>query len=433
MNRIQKNIVRVMKSMLLFFFIAPLKLFAQASTDTLDLSELVREALMNNPDIQAAELGRDAAEARLSQAGALDDPQLTYMREEMPGFRWNESQMQKIELMQMFRFPSKLSRQTEIAEINAEHAHHDHMEVANSVLAKVRSTYAELWYAQEAIRVNRDNARLLEQFTALAQTRYGVGTTPQQDVLKSYVETAKLDNELLQLRQMELTAKAMLRSLLNRRTSDTLGIAVMPAELRSLYPVDSLQALALKFRGMLLHDSLSVLESGAMVSLAKDEFIPDFRLGVQYVTIAAEKFRGWSVSGGITLPFAPWTLAKAHSRIEEAEIQLKSAQAKYGGSRNMVIATLRELYAKADAAKRQLANYSSVIVPQSRRALQASMLAYQTGKTDYLMLIDSYRMFTMLSMEQLMLRMQYEQTLAELVRTVGYSKIFEGQKERNEQ
>lgn len=412
---------------LLFF---PLQLCAQQQ-DTLDLNALVREALMNNPDMQAAEFGRDAAEARVAQAGALDDPELTYMREEMPGFRWNQSQMQKIELMQMFRFPSKLSKETEIAEINAEHAHHEHMEIANEVLSKVRSTYAELWYAQQATRVNRENARLLKQFTTIAQTRYGVGTAPQQDVLKSYVEMAKLDNEQLRLRQTELTAKAMLHSLLNRQSSDTLGVAVLPDELRLLHPVDTLQTLALKFRGMLLHDSLSVAEGDALVSLAKSEFIPDFKIGVEYVTIGAEHFRGWSVKAGITLPFAPWTLGKAHSRIEEAEIMKESAQAKYAASRNMVGAAVRELYFKADAAKKQLANYSSVIVPQSRQALQASMMAYQTGKTDYLMLIDSYRMFTMLTMEQLMLRMQYEQTLAELIRTVGYSGIFQMIGERN--
>jgi outer membrane protein TolC len=420
-----------MKYILIFFIIAPLKLFAQTSSDTLNLNELVREALMNNPDMQAAEFARDAAEARVPQLSSLDDPELVYMREEMPGFKWKEAMYSRIELMQTFRFPSKLSAQTEIAEINAEHAHHEHMEIANEVLSKIRSMYAELWYAQQAMKVNRENARLLQQFTKIAQTRYGVGTTPQQDVLKSYVEMAKLDNELVQLRQMELTAKAMLQSLLNRQRGDSLGIAVLSDELKSLLAVDTIQTLALRFRGMLLHDSLSVVEGDAIVSLAKKEFIPDFKLGLQYVTMPNSDFRGWSITAGITLPFAPWTLGKANSRVEEAEIKTKSAHAKFAGSRNMVVATLHELWFKADATKKQLANYSSVIVPQSWQALQASIMAYQTGKTDYLMLIDSYRMFTMLSMEQLMLRMQYEQTLAELIRTVGYSGIFETRSERN--
>jgi outer membrane protein, heavy metal efflux system len=421
-----------MKFLLLCLFVFPLRLVGQTSVaDTVRLSDLVREALTNNRDMEAAELLRDAAEARVSQAGALDDPELTYMREEMPGFRWNEAQMQKVELMQMFRFPTKLSTQVEIADIAAEHLHHEHMEVANEVLAKLRSMYAELWYAQEAIKVNRENGRLLQRFTQIAQTRYGLGSAPQQDVLKSYVEMAKLDNELLQLRQQELTAKAMLQSLTNRQSRDTLGVAVLGTEMKSLLDADTLQGLALRFRGMLLHDSLSVLEGDARVSLAKSEFIPDFKLGIQYVSIPDHNFRGWSVTAGITLPFAPWTLGKANSRIEEAEIMTKSAHAKFAGTRNMILASVRELSYKADALKKQLHHYSRVIVPQSRQALQASLMAYQTGKMDYLMLVDSYRMLAMLSMEQLMLRMQYEQTLAELIRTVGYSGIFETIGERN--
>ncbi len=421
-----------MKFLLMLCLLFPLCVLGQPSgSDTVRVADLIREALSNNREMEAAELLRDAAEERVTEAGALDDPELTYMREEMPDFRWSEAQMQKIELMQMFRFPTKLAKQMEVAEIAAEHLHHEHMEIANEILSKVRSMYAELWFAQRAQQVNHENARLLQRFVQIAQTRYSVGAAAQQDVLKAYVERARLDNEQLQLRQQELTAKAMLQSYTNRSSEDTLGTAVLPDEMRSLLPVDSLETLARKFRGMLLHDSLSILEGDARVSLARSEMIPDFKLGVQYVSIPGHNFKGWSVTAGITLPFAPWTLSKASSRIEEAKIMTKSAHAKFAGTRAMVVANVRELSVKAEASKRQLENYLRVIVPQSRQALQASAMAYETGKTDYLMLIDSYRMFAMLSMEQLMLRMQYEQSVAELIRTVGYSGIFEVQSERN--
>ncbi|MEK6571985.1 MAG: hypothetical protein AABZ61_11480 [Bacteroidota bacterium] len=128
-------------SALLLHVAASVLVYGQQQTvqGTLDLRELVNEVLRNNPEIQASLHQVDAAHARVRQAGALDDPELTYMREEMPGFRWNQADMQKIELMQMFRFPSKLSKQTEIAEINAEHSYHEHMEKANEVLAKLRA------------------------------------------------------------------------------------------------------------------------------------------------------------------------------------------------------------------------------------------------------------------------------------------------------
>jgi outer membrane protein TolC len=417
----------ILASLLLF----SVRVFAQGSADTLHLNDLVREALRNNPELKALEYNRDAMEVRVDAVGTLDDPELTYMREEMPGFRWNESMMQRIELMQMFPFPGKLSTKTEIAEIQAEHAHHEHMEKANEVLAKLRSAYFELWFAQQSLILNRENARLLQQFTKIAQTRYGVGETPQQDVLKAFVEIAKLDNQLVILRQQELAMKSMLQALLNRPASDTLGIAFVPNGEMYLPLLDTLHYLAQRFRGMLLHDSLSVIESEKVLSLAKKEYLPDFKVGLEYVRRPFEGFRGWTVSAGINLPFAPWSLSRNAAMVEEASISIEKSRETLKNSRNMIRSAINELYLRGQSLKKQLANYTKVIVPQTEQTLRASMIAYQTGRTDFLMLVDSYRMLVELSMEKLMLRMQFEQTIAELKREVGYGGIFEIKTERN--
>ena len=121
--------------MLLVYVLVSTPGYSQQQIVTLELRQLVDEALRNNPEIQASLHQADAAHARVGQAGTLDDPELTYMREEMPGFRWNQSEMQKVELMQMIRFPSKLSKQNELAEIRAEHSHHEHYEKVHEVLA----------------------------------------------------------------------------------------------------------------------------------------------------------------------------------------------------------------------------------------------------------------------------------------------------------
>ncbi len=404
---------------------------AQPPGDTLRLNDLVLEALRNNPELKAFEYNRDVMEMRVEGTGLLDDPELTYMRDEMRNFRWGEAMNSRIGLMQRIPFPGKLATQSAIAEIQAEHAHHEHMEKANEVLAKLRSAYFELWFAQQSIALNRENARLLQKFTTIAQTRFGVGETPQQDVLKAYVEIARLDNQLVELRRQERTAKAMLRALLARPESDTLGIAVISENTIELPPQDTLQVLARRFRGMLLHDSLSVEEGREMLSLARKGYLPDFALGVEYATPPGKNLHFWTVSATLSLPFTPWGLKRTGARVEEATIAIDRATETLKNARNMVRSNINALYVKAQAVREQLWNYSSVIIPQSERALQASMIAYQTGKTDFLMLIDAYRTLVELSMEKLMLRMQFEQTIAELKREVGYAGIFDVQPERN--
>ncbi len=396
---------------------------ASGQQQSLDLHRLIEEALKNNPEIQASLHQVDAAHARVGQAGTLDAPELTYMREEMPGFRWNQSEMQKVELMQMFRFPSKLSKETEIAEINAEHSHHDHYEKELEVIAKLKSAYFELWFVQQTMVLNRENARLLQQFVTIAKTKFGVGDASLQEVLKANVELAKLENQSIVLQQQERSAKAMLMAILNRQQIDTLGVAVLQDSVVFKTTLDWLQQGAFRSRPMLLHDSLAVEESRAMLSLSKREYLPDFKLGIQYVTAPMREFRGWSISVGITLPFAPWTLGKASARIEEATATISRSAATLNASRNMVLSSIKDLYFKVQSAKRQLDSYRTVILPQAQQSLKASMTAYQNGRTDFLMLVDAYRTLVELSMESLMVRMQFEQAVAELERQVGVADI----------
>jgi len=392
--------------------------------ETLDLQFLTAEAMLNNPDIQASLYQMDVMEAKVPQAGALDDPELRYMREELPGFRWNEAMLSNLELMQMLRFPTKLATQSKLAEIRAEHAHHDHLEKINEVLARLKSAYYELWFVQQNIVLILENTRLMKQFAEIARTKYSVGETSQQDVLKAQVELAMLSNQLTSLRQQELSAKAMLMAILNRAANDTLGFAVIPEEVVSPTPLDSLFRFALLNRSMLKHDSLTISESSTELSLAKQEYIPDFKFGLEYVTGPVDGFRGWTVTAGLTLPFAPWTLGKASARAEEATSAIKRSEAQYNASKNMVLSNVKDFYYKAEAGKRQLDTYRMSILPQAQQSLSASRAAYQTAKTDFLMLIDSYRTLVDLTKEYFMIRMQYEQTTAELERAVGAHNIF---------
>ncbi|MEO8167545.1 MAG: TolC family protein, partial [bacterium] len=78
-----------MKYLLAVLLILPLRLLAQEPGDTLHLSDLVLEALRNNPEMKVYEYNRELMDARIGQSGVLPDPELTYMREDMPGFDWN--------------------------------------------------------------------------------------------------------------------------------------------------------------------------------------------------------------------------------------------------------------------------------------------------------------------------------------------------------
>jgi len=416
------------KLCLLFFLVSTLSWSQQDSitipeSSTLDLNTLIAEALINNPEIQAALSQMDVMEAKISQAGALDDPELQFMQEGMPGFRWNEAMFSRVELMQMVRFPTKISTERSLAEIRAEHAHHDHLEKVNGVLSELKIAYYELWFVQQNIVLEEENIRLMRQFLQTAMTKYGVGIVSQQDVLKAQVEIAMLNNELLMLRQKELGTKAMMMAILNRAEKDTLGFAIIPDEIIFTANLDTLQKLALLVRPMLTHDSMMIQESETMRSMAQQEYLPDFKFGLERITSPLDGFSGWSVTAGITLPFAPWTLGKASARVDEANAGIQRATSAYTASRNMVLSRIKDLYYKVIADKQRLESFRTGIMPQARQSLSASLTGYQTGRTDFLMLIDAYRTLVNLTKEYFMTRMEFEQTIAALDREVGYQNV----------
>ena len=402
--------------------IAPVVSFGQ-TTEPEELQFLIIEALMNNPDIAGEVARMEKFEQRTPQASALDDPQLIFKLMEMPGFDPGRAMYANLELMQMIRFPSKLSTQRAIATVQAEHAHHDHLEKVISVIADLKSAYAMLWYARTASELTRENQQLVELILSSAQTRYAVGGTSQQDVLKTNIELAKLKTKEASLRQEEIAAESMMRAILNRSSAMPIGqISLEPV--RTLrYSVDDLLAFGLAHKPMLIHDSLSVHEQDLMLSLSRQEYLPDLSLSLEYVTSPLLGHKQWSFMVGITLPFAPWTLGKASARVQEAQSERSMMASKYQASKNMLQAKIREQYEAVKAYETEILYYENTIIPQTRQSLQALMSEYQTGSASYLMLLDSYRMYQEISMDAAMARMKYEQSRARLEREVGVTDL----------
>lgn len=420
-----------MKSCIVVMMICMLGTRLSAQTDSLvipesavvDIQLLIVEAMMNNPELRAALYRMDAEDARASSNGGVEPPRLKYMREMMPGFDWSEAMYSRIELMQMLKWPSKYSAERDLATLQSDHAHHDHLEKVNDVILRLKSAYAELWFIQQNIILERENARLLKQFSDIALTRYGSGTVSRQDVLKGLVEASTIGNEILSLRQQELSTKSMLMALLNRTQRDTIGFAVVSEEVKFDVQLDTLLALAMNTRPMLIHDSLTIDENKAMLTIAKKEYIPDVDVGLEHVNSPATGFTGWSVSATITLPFAPWSSAITSSRVDESSANIRSAAAAYDASKNMVIGAIKDSYFKATTAKQQLDNYRLLILPQAEQALNAALASYENGSADFLMLIDAYRLRVSLTKDYFMTRLRFEQSMALLEQQVGIQNL----------
>ncbi|MEK7727902.1 MAG: TolC family protein [candidate division KSB1 bacterium] len=397
--------------------------FAQAGRDAaLQLDELIQEALQNNPELRAFDANREAAQARIPQMSSLDDPRFDFEIEEAPrGAPFNTSQWKYVNfgLTQMLPFPGKLAKAKKLAEIDAQHAHHDYAEKTLDIIANVKAAYFELYMIQRGLEVNQENINLMTQFVNIAKIRYAIGQVMNQDVLKANVELARLANAQITLQQQEETVKAMLNVLRNRAPQAPLGQTVLPERGPLSFELEALQRTALAYRPMLHHDSLGVAQSRIANSLARRQYWPDFDLSLKYVASPYDGFRGFTAMAGVSLPFSFWSIKKQRGRVEETAAETRMKEAMVDNTKNMILFAVQDGLAKVQSAQRMLELYRATILPQAEQALQVTLANYQTRQTDFLMLLDSYRMLQMSKMEYYEAEAKYEMSLAELERAVG--------------
>jgi outer membrane protein TolC len=174
---------------------------------------------------------------------------------------------------------------------------------------------------------------------------------------------------------------------------------------------------------MLVHDSLSVFEAELMLRFSRQEYFPDFTVGIERMTMPGSGMGNWTVSAGISLPFAPWTLNKASARVQEAQARRGVMESMSASTRNMIAARVRETYAAVKAWERRASSYEMDILPKTERSLRLLMTEYQTGMTSYLMLIDGFRIYQEMAMDNIMARVRYEQAVAALEREVGVTDL----------
>lgn len=390
-----------------------------SGSDTLHLAPLLAEAVRLNPSFQAAGHARAGAEARASGAAWPGPPEFMWMREDMPGLHDSRDVLDRYELNQMVMFPTKLFAERDAALAGAAAAREGERESGAMVVRDVRTAYAMLWGAQEQGRFNKENEATMEAFVNAAGTRYSVGATSQNDLLKARVELAMIRNEGATLRRQEHESRAMLASLLGREAGSLPGRVWLPGVTPPLPPLDTLLSRASVARPMLRADSLMVEENRAMLSLARQGYLPDLAFGVQYQNMRASDYDGWMLKAGVTVPIAPWSLFKQNAEVERAEAGVRKSEAVYRSSRTMLASSVRSLHARAEENLTRLQAFDAEILPRARESLDAGLRAYQTGGADFLMLLDSYRILVELRRERIMARMEYEQALANLEWAAG--------------
>ena len=393
--------------------------------DFVYIDSLVAEALQNNPELKAARNITSAAKTKIDQVSTWESPQVGVELFQTPVQSFPNPFKNGMEtdyfIQQMFPFPGKISAMTSSMENNAAMVEQQYFALEKRIIKQLKDYYYELYLVQKKIEINKENQDLMRQFTEITRKQYEVGMGKQPDVIRSQTELSTLINEGINLEKEKTDIQTMINTILSRPANAELGLVPDPADSLPSWQFDDVYNLALGNRPELKGMGYNIDMYKSELDATKLEYYPDIMGRVMYKDMANTSDDFWALMVGVNIPLAPWSGGKYTGKVEENELNVKTAEEQYNLMRNMVASDVQNSLVKIETNRNLVDLYQNTVIPQAEQTLQSTISAYQTGKTEFLMLIDAYRMLLMSQLDFYMSKMNFLQSQAQLEQAVGLS------------
>jgi len=356
--------------------------------ETISPEEVISIVLSRNPSLAEMEEAAIAASARIEPAGALEDPTLSYAL--APATIGNRSldAGHRIEVGQSLPWPGKLAAQEDAARERALAARETQALQRLNVIAAAKAAFAEWYFVHEALRLNRENQRLLEDLRASAEARFAAGRGLQQDVLQAEVEIALLDDRQLALEQQREAVLARLNALMNRRPHAALPPpSFLPAE-ALLAPLPALIERASAHHPDLRRLEHQIEEKSADIRFAEKEFYPDFRIGAGYNSLWDAQDKRWSFGVSLNIPL---DRSRRRAELSAAHADRRRAEYRLSDRRAELLAELARIHAEVERAANSIDLFEERLLPLSENTLNVSVSEYRSGAGDFLDVVVAER------------------------------------------
>jgi outer membrane protein, heavy metal efflux system len=354
------------------------------------LDELIQAAGENNPAIKAAQQTVSAKKSLVLPAETLPDPNITFWHlgglfptRLMVG---DPSSARTYGIEQEIPFPGKLGLRGKVVSMEAEAEVWNHALTHRQVIAELKQAYYDLYLLHKSKEILQKNKDLLQSFEKIAETRYQVGQGNQQDVLKAQLEIAKLIDRTALVEQRGWIAEAQINNLLYRPPETAVG---KPAEYKKAeltYSLEELTGLAKANSPTLKIQEREIDRKQYSLDLAKKEYFPDFTVGFTYFDREGNPGM-YGLEAKAKIPLYFWR--KQKPEVDAAKANLAGAQRMRESTTSSVNFQIKQGYTVATTSDKLVRLYSGSIIPQATFSVRSAVANYETGKVDFLSLIDS--------------------------------------------
>jgi cobalt-zinc-cadmium efflux system outer membrane protein len=397
------------------------------------LSELLAEAEKNNPQIEAARQGWQAAKQVSTQVSTLPDPQFNLQHVSVgsprpfAGYTNSDFAYLGLSVSQDIPYPGKLRLKGEIAKRDADVSQQEIEFVRRTVFTELKGTYFQLAYLSKTLTILEQDGELLKQVEQAADARYRSGMGTQQDVLQAQLQKTKLLREIsmhhLQVGKLE----AQLKELLNRSQE---SLDIDPADLTETPLAQTYADLlaAAQVQNPEIAGAQKMIDRQSLqVDLARKDFYPDFNVQYMWQRTDPAQFRAYyTLSVGIKVPI--YRSRKQRPELAQAESEQLRARSALQEQSQRLAGNLRSQYVIAQQTSELLKIHREGLSPQARAEFQSGLAAYQSGKQDFQALLTAFLDVLHLDEDYWQNLAEYETAIARIEQLTGRSLHEEGGK-----
>ena len=370
------------------------------------LESYLVEAALNNPGLKGKFNEYQATLEKITQAGALPDPQVNFGYFIQPVETRVGPQRARISASQMFPWFGTLGAKEDAATEMAKSKYEVFQEAKSRLFYDVKTTWYNLYFTKKATDITAENITILNTLRKLALVKVESGLASAADVLRVEMEIADMENHLAFLKDNYHTLQVSFNNLLNVNADRVVDIP--DSLVNSDFDLSRKAALdsIISRNHNIMQSEYSEASYKKQEIVARKQGNPGLMLGLDYVLVGKGQGSMATVSGagkdavvfpmvGITIPLYR---KKYTSMVKEASLMQEAAENSKLDKINLIETTFEKANRDYSDADRRILLYTEQS-DKASKSLRIIQTAYET---------DGKNFEEVLRMEQQLLKYETE-------------------------
>jgi cobalt-zinc-cadmium efflux system outer membrane protein len=348
----------------------------------LTLAEAIDAALRLNPELLASGYELSAAQARMVQADARPNPELSMEFENFAGTgstRSVDALETTLSLSQVLELGGKRSLRVAVTESDLQLSSVEQRARQLDVLAEVTRRFIDLVAAQERLRTTDQSVQLAQQTLDAVGARVTAARSPEAERSRARIA---LTRALLEQQQARSELRSARFTLAAQWGDAQPGYPAARADLFTFPALESFPALIDRLErspDFVRFASLSRLRD-AELRLARAQARPNLSLTLGMRRLEADDDMALVAGASMPLP----VFDRNRGAIREAQIRRAQSDAERNAAFVSARASLFGLYQEAETARVRSETLRNAAIPQARTALEQSQYGFERGRFSFL-------------------------------------------------